>query len=68
VVRGDIDHDGELLPLDAVAFVNWLWRGGVGPWCPPEADVDFDVDINPLDCLYLVNYMWRFGPPPVPCQ
>jgi len=67
MLRGDINHDGIFNPLDAVYFVDWLWRGGPEPPCLEEADVNGDGEVNPLDCLQLVNHFWRFGPPPVPC-
>lgn len=66
-IRGDIDHDGALLPTDAAYFVNWLWRGGPEPPCLEEADVNGDQSVDPQDCIYFVNYMWRGGPAPVPC-
>jgi len=66
-VRGDIDHDGALLPTDAVYFVNWLWRGGPEPLCIDEADVNGNESVDPQDCIYLVSYFWSGGAAPVPC-
>jgi len=67
IIRGDIDHDGSLTPLDAIYFVDYLWRGGPPPPCPAEADCNDDGGVNPLDAAYLVNYFWNGGPAPVPC-
>jgi len=65
--RGDIDHDGAVVPTDAVYFVNWLWRAGPEPPCIDEADVEGDDDVDPMDCVYFVNFLWNGGPAPVPC-
>jgi len=62
---GDFQRDDDLDPLDAVAFVNWMWRGGAPPECPEENDWDCDCDVDPMDALRCVNYFWRGGPPPV---
>jgi len=67
LLRGDIDSDGEITPLDIVCFVNWLWRNGAAPPCLEEADFDADGSVDPTDCLHLANYMWRSGPPPAQC-
>jgi len=67
LLRGDINHDGVFNPLDAVYFVDWLWRGGPEPPCLEEADVNGDGEVNPQDCLDLVNHFWRSGAAPVPC-
>jgi len=67
LLRGDITHDGSVDPLDAVYFVNYLWRGGPPPPCMEEADVDGSGAVDPLDVIYLVNHFWNGGTPPVPC-
>lgn len=66
--RGDLDRSGALDPLDAIYFIDWLWRGGPGPECDDEADVDGNGDVNPLDASYIVNYFWGGGDLPVPCD
>jgi len=68
VNRGDIDGSGAVDPLDAIYFVDWLWKGGAGPNCDAEADIDGDGDADPMDAMTLVNYFWRSGDPPVPCE
>jgi len=62
---GDFQHDNDLDPLDAVAFVNWMWRDGPPPDCLEENDWNCDCDVNPLDAIYCVNFFWRGGPSPV---
>jgi len=68
-IMGDFQYDDDLDPLDAVSFVNWMWRGGAGPECPDACDVNCSGgDPNPMDAVYLVNYFWRGGPPPCDCS
>lgn len=62
VIRGDFNHDGSLNPLDAVAFVNWLWKGGPGPVCCAEMDLNCDCAVTPADVLPLVRYLWFVEP------
>jgi len=31
VLRGDVDHDADVDPIDVVYFVNYMWRGGPAP-------------------------------------
>ncbi|MEW6412379.1 MAG: S8 family serine peptidase [Candidatus Zixiibacteriota bacterium] len=66
-LRGDIDHNGVLDPLDVTYFVNWMWKGGPDVPCPEECDNNGDGEIDPLDLTYLVNYIWKAGPAPEVC-
>ncbi len=66
-MRGDVEGNGGIDPLDAMYMVDYLWRGGPGPSCEEAADVDGSEQVDPLDALYLVNYLWNGGPAPVPC-
>jgi len=68
VINGDIDHSGDLNPMDAVRFANYFWRSGAAPVCMEEGDIDGDGDVDPLDAVKLVNYFWRGGAPPVDCH
>jgi len=67
VLRGDFDHNGTVDPMDAVAYTNWMYRGGPPAVCMDEADVNGNGSIDPFDLLYLIDYLWRSGPPPPPC-
>ena len=67
-ITGDVDHDGDLDPLDAQYFVRYFWDAGPPPVCDEEADIEGDLDIDPLDVVALVNYFWRGGPPPAECH
>jgi len=68
LLRGDINKDGSVDPLDAIYLVVYLWRGGPPPYCMEEADVDGRLDdVTPLDATWLVSYFWNGGPAPPPC-
>jgi len=68
-IMGDFQNDADLDPLDAVSFVNWMWRGGAGPACADACDVNCSGgDPNPMDAVYLVNYFWRGGAAPCDCS
>ncbi|MEW6412628.1 MAG: hypothetical protein AB1483_09170 [Candidatus Zixiibacteriota bacterium] len=66
-VRGDINHDGLMDPLDVTFFVNFLWKYGEAPPCEEEADANGDTAMDPLDLIYLVDFFWKGGPAPVVC-
>jgi len=66
-IRGDFQDDADLDPLDAIAAVNWFWRGGPGPECLETMDIQGDDDVDPMDAVLLVLYFWQGGAPPVPC-
>jgi hypothetical protein len=83
VIRGDIDHNGDLQPdiVDLIHLVTYMFQGGPGPLCDEpftpecprnyfaEADVNGDYACNPdiIDLVYLVMYMFQGGPALVPC-
>lgn len=64
LLTGDFNHSGNIDPLDAIGFVDWLWRGGPGPVVLAEADTDCDCEVTPLDAMYTIDYLWRYGPAP----
>ncbi|RKX31197.1 MAG: hypothetical protein DRP46_03855 [Candidatus Zixiibacteriota bacterium] len=57
----------EMLRLDEICFVNYLYKGGPPPVVAELADVDGNGSINILDASYLIQYLYKFGPPP-PCE
>ena len=72
VLRGDIDHDGEL-PLsisDLMGLVSHMFGGPDPVVCPEGANIDNspDGEIDIGDLVYFVNYMFLGGPPPAPCD
>ena len=64
LLTGDFNHSSGIDPLDAVGFVDWLWRGGPGPVVLAEADNDCDCEVTPLDAMYIIDFLWRYGPAP----
>ncbi len=67
VVRGDVDRDFAVTIGDVTYLVNYFFKGGPPPPCPPEADVDASGVVNVADLTYLVDYLFGGGPSPFPC-
>lgn len=63
-VYGDVNNSGGLDPLDAVYFVNYLWKGGPAPINMNAGDVDASCVVDIVDAVYLINYLYRSGPAP----
>ncbi len=70
VLRGDIDGDGVVTPLDALCLVQNIWSI-YPPVCTPdcweEADVNCSGSVDPLDAVDLISYLYRGGPAPCDC-
>ena len=69
VMRGDINHDGQIDISDIIDLVLYMFNFGPLPPCPEEANVNGDnlgVDIS--DLVHLVYYMFGGGPAPAPCN
>ena len=67
VVRGDVDHGGDINVVDLIYLVDYIFFGGPPPPCFEEGDVDGVTAINVADLTYLVEYIFFAGPPPPPC-
>lgn len=67
LIRGDINHDGQLDLTDVDYFVNWMFRSGPDIPCLEESDVDGSGVTDLRDIQYMIEYLWFFGDPPVPC-
>ncbi|MFH1686742.1 MAG: M14 family zinc carboxypeptidase [bacterium] len=69
LVRGDINHDGEINIQDLVGLVNYMFQSGLAALCPMEAEIDGNgVGPDIADLVYLVAYMFSSGPPPPACS
>ena len=70
VVCGDLNGDEEADVPDVVYFINYLFKSGDPPQCPPEpyiccSDANGDGEIGLADVVYLINYLLRSGPDPI---
>ena len=69
VMRGDINHDGQIDISDIIDLGLYMFNFGPLPPCPEEANVNGDnlgVDIS--DLVHRVYYMFGGGPAPAPCN
>jgi hypothetical protein len=67
---GDVNADSLVDIGDVVHLINYLFRGGAPPQCPPQpynscADCNGNEEVNVADVVYLINYVLRSGPPPI---
>jgi hypothetical protein len=71
MIRGDINHGGELEPdiVDLILMVTYMFQDGPEPLCMSESDINGDGTEAPdiVDLIYLVTYMFQDGPALVPC-
>jgi len=69
-VCGDVNADTEISVSDVIYLINYLFKGGPPPQCPPApylscADANGDGSISVSDVIYLINYLFKGGPLPV---
>jgi hypothetical protein len=67
---GDANGDGKVTVSDVVYLINYLFKGGPAPLCPPApyltcGDANGDGKITVSDVVYLINYLFKGGPAPV---
>ena len=65
-LRGDANGDGAINTADAVAVVNYVFKGGTPPPTTYNGDANGDGVVNLADAIYLINYVFKGGPPPPP--
>ncbi len=70
-MRGNVNGDtSECDVADLSCLVDYLFRGGPAPLCPPEANIDGDPNgqIIITDLTYLVDYLFKGGNEPLACE
>jgi|SRR3989344_2474183 len=62
--RGDANSDGKVDLTDPISILNYLFKGGVSPFCLDAADANDDGNLDLTDSIYLLNYLFLGGPSP----
>ncbi len=65
VMCGNAENDESINVADAVAIINYIFKGGPPPDPLCLGDADGDGLVNIADAVYLVSYVFTGGPPPV---
>ena len=63
-IRGDLDCNGGITPVDVAYLVNYVFRGWDVLCNKINGDLDCNGMITPLDVTYLVNYVYKQWPLP----
>jgi len=63
-IPGDANGDSTVNIGDAVAIVNYIFKGGPAPDPLEAGDANCDGAVNIGDAVYLINYIFKGGPPP----
>lgn len=63
-VRGDVGGNGTVAIDDAIAILDWLFRGGRVLTCEDHGDVNDDGGVNLTDAVALLNFLFLGGEPP----
>jgi len=58
-VRGDVNGDGDVDMTDAIATVDWLFRGGRASDCFDAVDANDDGRIDLADAFRVINHLLR---------
>jgi hypothetical protein len=64
-VRGDVNDDGAVNIVDAIAILDYLFAGGDMPPCLDAADIDDNGSLEITDPIIILRYLFADGPPPV---
>jgi len=63
-VCGDADGDDQISVADAVALINYIFKGGPAPDPLCVGDANHDSDLNVGDAVHIINFIFKGGPPP----
>jgi hypothetical protein len=64
ITRGDVDNNGEIVYVDILYLVDYIFRQGSPPVPFLAGDADSNGEVSYEDILYLIDYIFRQGPPP----
>ena len=67
-LRGDANHDGNVLVDDFVLLRDHLFHGGPAPISPEEGDVTGDGNLNVNDLVFIIDYLFKGGDAPPLCD
>lgn len=63
-ICGDANGDGQINVGDAIAMINYIFKGSFLPDDDKCADPNNDYQIDTGDPVFLINYIFRGGSPP----
>jgi len=63
-IRGDVNGDFTVNPVDIVLIANYLYGGGFTPACLDAADVNDDGQVSYSDLSYLAEFLYSGGSQP----
>lgn len=66
-LRADLDHSGSVDISDLVHMVDYMFSGGIEPYCYYDASIDGLGEVDISDLVYFVDYMFTGGDAPPPC-
>jgi hypothetical protein len=64
-LAGDANNDNAVNVSDAVYIINYVFIGGLPPYCMQEGDANADNSVNVSDAVYIINYVFIEGPAPI---
>ena len=62
-VRGDCDSDNQVIIVDAIFALTFMFAGGTAPNCFSACDADDDGAVNIVDAINILNYLFLAGSP-----
>ncbi len=62
---GDANYDNMVNVSDAVYLINYIFIGGMAPYCMQEGDANADGTVNISDAVYIINFIFLDGPAPI---
>ena len=63
-IRGDCDSDNQVIIVDAIFALTYMFAGGAAPTCFSACDADDNGQVNIVDAIGILNYLFLAGSPP----